>query len=205
VSYQQALKNYYRLHAPIYDATRWAFLFGRSRLIAAVADRIRPTPKRILEVGCGTGRNLVALAKAFPHAEIVGCDLSEAMIARAQKRLNRSLSSEARKKIVLRAIDVSEIKPKQFDLIVCSYMLSMTGDALDGILRHLRKCLTVQGTMAIVDFEDTRWPWFASWMRRNHVQMNGELARLLQQFVHVHVRERHSGFGLWRWLLWVGR
>lgn len=64
-----SLTAYYRWHARIYDLTRWAFLFGRSQLIHKAAYRV-VQPARILEVGCGTGRNLVALAQRFPAARI---------------------------------------------------------------------------------------------------------------------------------------
>ena len=33
-------------------------------------------PKRILDIGCGTGVMTVALAKAYPEAEVIGLDLS---------------------------------------------------------------------------------------------------------------------------------
>lgn len=44
-------------------------------------------PKRILDVGCGTGISTLALTKAFPGPPIVyGIDLSEAMLLRARER-----------------------------------------------------------------------------------------------------------------------
>ena len=79
------IEGYYRWHARIYDATRWSFLFGRE----AVLDRVAvggPAPTRILEIGCGTGRNVVSLARRFPQAEITGVDLSEAMLAVAARK-----------------------------------------------------------------------------------------------------------------------
>ncbi|MEZ4622108.1 MAG: class I SAM-dependent methyltransferase [Caldilineaceae bacterium] len=70
----QTLTRYYRFHAKLYDLTRWSFLFGREALIRTLPGCCRAT--RILEVGCGTGKNLMVLAAAFPAAEITGVDLS---------------------------------------------------------------------------------------------------------------------------------
>ena len=79
------LDGYYRWHAHFYDATRWAFLFGRSALLRLCAEEHRP--RRILEIGCGTGKNLAELARVFPQAEIVGLDLSAEMLGKARKKI----------------------------------------------------------------------------------------------------------------------
>ena len=69
------LTDSYRWHARIYDLTRWVFLFGRREIIRQAACRMT-RPARILEIGCGTGRNLVELAERFPAASVTGLDLS---------------------------------------------------------------------------------------------------------------------------------
>lgn len=79
-----ALQRYYRLHAPLYDLSRWAFLFGRQRLCKEIAKR---APARVLEIGCGTGRNLDQLAKLLPKATLTGADLSADMLVQARRRL----------------------------------------------------------------------------------------------------------------------
>ena len=38
---------------------------------------------RVLEVGCGTGRNLVSALRRFPQAEFYGMDISSEMLATA--------------------------------------------------------------------------------------------------------------------------
>lgn len=42
-------------------------------------------PKRILEFGCGIGRNVPFLASAFPDAEIIGTDVSAGSLEQAQE------------------------------------------------------------------------------------------------------------------------
>jgi S-adenosylmethionine-diacylgycerolhomoserine-N-methlytransferase len=34
---ETAIERYYRFHAPVYDLTRWTFLFGRSGILRKVA------------------------------------------------------------------------------------------------------------------------------------------------------------------------
>ena len=80
-----ALQRYYRFHARIYDLSRWSFLKGRKDLMVQVAAALQP--RRILEVGCGTGANLLRLARSFPRAELCGLDLSGDMLAVAGGKL----------------------------------------------------------------------------------------------------------------------
>ena len=53
----------------IYDLTRRYFLLGRDTLIAELRP---PSRGGILEIGCGTGRNLIATARAYPDAALYG-------------------------------------------------------------------------------------------------------------------------------------
>jgi ubiquinone/menaquinone biosynthesis C-methylase UbiE len=47
------------------------------------------TPGRVLDVGTGTGVAALALADWFPSAEVVGVDLSPAMLAQAERKGGR--------------------------------------------------------------------------------------------------------------------
>src|SRR5680860_270801 len=85
---EQALQAYYKLHSPIYDATRWSFLFGRRKLISQLPDL--PFRRRLLEVGCGTGKNIKYLSSSYPHAHITGIDISPDMLQKASKKISRS-------------------------------------------------------------------------------------------------------------------
>ena len=199
----RALENYYRLHARIYDATRWSFLFGRTEIIVrAAAVLLPPAPVRILEVGCGTGRNLLALARRYPRAHLTGVDLSAAMLAVAARK---TAGYGPRVHLRCQAYD-SPLEPGGHDLVVCSYALSMFNPGFDRALAALREDLAPGGRIALVDFHDTAHPWFARWMRLNHVRMAGQLRPLLHAlFTPVTEELRPAYGGLWRYLLFIGQ
>jgi malonyl-CoA O-methyltransferase len=49
-------------------------------------DPMRLSPRRLLDLGCGTGHAFDALAKRYPSAVILGLDIAPAMLARARQR-----------------------------------------------------------------------------------------------------------------------
>lgn len=56
-------------------------------VIAALVSRLRErAPASLLEVGCGPGHALAAVAEALPGAEVTGLDLSPFMLEFARKR-----------------------------------------------------------------------------------------------------------------------
>jgi len=195
------VERYYRWHAPIYDATRWSFLFGRTDILLEVANVV--APRRILEVGCGTGRNLMQLCRLFPTAEVTGVDLAEAMLERA-RRVTAPYSRRVR--LVGRAYDAPMAATPGFDLVLFSYALSMFNPGFENALAAARRDLIPGGYLAVVDFHDTRRRAFADWMSVNHVRMNGQLRPLLRDGFEPGIDRLHRAYGgLWRYLLFVGR
>jgi len=69
-------------------APTWETRLGPHHLLALEQAVAGLEPARVLDVGTGTGKAAVALADWFPHAEVVGIDLSPAMVAEAQRRVN---------------------------------------------------------------------------------------------------------------------
>jgi len=196
-----AIERYYQMHSRIYDATRWSFLFGRTAILDDLA--LETTPARILEVGCGTGKNLVALAEHFPQATITGVDLSGTMLALARRKVGRFGD---RVRLEHRAYVAPAGEPATFDLVLFSYALSMFNPGCDAAIEAAHSDLAPGGHIAVVDFHDTPLPAFAAWMQVNHVRMEGHLRpKLRSLFTPVIDRLRGAYGGVWQYLLFVGR
>ncbi len=52
----------------------------------SLIDAVQVKPRRILDLGCGTGSMTLMLKEAFPQAEVVGIDLSTYMLACAEAK-----------------------------------------------------------------------------------------------------------------------
>ena len=196
-----ALERYYRLHARIYDLSRWSFLRGRKALMAQAADSLHP--QSILEVGCGTGTNLKHLARFFPQAQLWGLDLSGDMLAVARRKLG---PYSPRLTLVQAAYDRPLAPGEGFDLVVFSYALSMFNPGWEQALKAATADLTPQGAIAVVDFHDSAFKTFKKWMGLNHVRLDGHLLpHLSLQFPSQRGAVRPVYGGLWSYFYFLGR
>lgn len=199
---QRYIKHYYRLHAQLYDFTRWAFLFGRNSLIKALPFA-SGQPLDILEVGCGTGFNLKRLALRYPNATLTGVDVSEDMLAQTTRKL-AGISN----KIYLMEQPYGKEKPinKKFDVILFSYSLSMINPQWKEVLEQAANNLKEGGVVAIVDFHNTRVPLLWRWLRGHNVRIGGHLYNALQTTFTPLKSEIHKAYnGLWEYFLFIGK
>jgi SAM-dependent methyltransferase len=114
--------------APTWDAMRSEGAFAPYE--AALA-RIETAPRRALDVGTGTGTGAFALARRFPHAEVVGADMAEAMIAEARRKIPGDLRGRVR-------FDVADAaalpyEDESFDVVALGNMIPFF-DELDRVL-----------------------------------------------------------------------
>lgn len=152
----------YRYQRLFYDVTRKYYLFGRDHLIAAMAPA---DGAHVLEVACGTGRNLQLVARRYPNCHVYGLDISAQMLISARAKLGASAA--------LAEADACDFDPNalfnqpQFDRIFISYGISMIPD-WQGALRMAYSQLAPGGELHVVDFADqSGWPlWFARLLRR---------------------------------------
>lgn len=157
----------YRHQRYIYNASRKYYLLGRDKLIAELHP---PVGGAVLEVACGTGRNLIAAARAYPDAHFYGFDVSAAMLATAQTSIARA-GLDAR--IHIAHGDATAFSAHRlfgvtgFDRIFISYAVSMIPPWREALQQALN-ALAPGGQLMIVDFGDqARLPgWFKRVLRR---------------------------------------
>jgi SAM-dependent methyltransferase len=104
--------------APVWDTMRSpAHLAAFERALEAVS----PPPGRVLDLGTGTGAAALVLARRFPQAEVVGVDLSEAMLAEAR----RKVPPEAAGRVRFERADASALQfaDGSFDLVSLANMI----------------------------------------------------------------------------------
>lgn len=177
----------YRRQRHIYDLSRKYFLFGRDTMLSAMT----PAPgERVLEVGCGTARNLIALAGKHPEVSFFGVDISNEMLNTARAGARRAKVS---KRLTLAQCAAEHLRHRDtfgldapFDLVFFSYSLSMIPTwrrALDVAFDNLRP----GGSLWIVDFWDQKDlpDWFErmlnAWIRRFDVTPRPEVIELLEE------------------------
>lgn len=175
----------YRVQRHFYDATRKYYLLGRDRMIA---DLDVPAGGTVLEIACGTGRNLSLAARRYPRAHFFGLDISSAMLATARRSLAYDVAA---RRVALAQADATDFDPQalfgrtDFDRAFISYSLSMIPDwerALDAGLSVLKP----GGSLHLADFGDQAAlpAWFGSalraWLRRFHVVPRASLREALE-------------------------
>jgi len=186
-----AMDRMYRVTRHVYDITRAYYLLGRDRLLSKVATS---PSAATLEVGCGTARNLIRLARRPEPGELFGLDASHEMLETAAASIERSgVGRAGRKPIVLRQglaeqLDAQRMFGREapFDTIYFSYCLSMVPTwpgAIEAALANLKP----GGEMLIVDFWDQNdLPrWFAAglkrWLSLFHVHYRPEVHEALTE------------------------
>lgn len=175
----------YRWQRHIYDLTRKYYLLGRDRLINGLDA---PAGAAILELGCGTGRNLVMAAQRYPDARLYGLDISAEMLATAQNAVDgRALSSRIR----LAQGDATRFDPEalfgiaRFDRVFISYSLSMI-PGWEKTVSAALAALKPGGSLHIVDFgqQEGLPRWFRgllhAWLGKFHVTPRDRLREVLE-------------------------
>lgn len=111
-------------------------------LSPALADGID-----VLDLGCGRGQALIALAQAFPRSRFAGYDLSEETTAYAQEQVRQLGLGNIR----FAALDAARLdEPSRYDLICTFDAIHDQADPAR-VLRNIRRALRPGGTYLMQD------------------------------------------------------
>ena len=184
-SHGALMDRVYRRQRHIYDFTRKYYLFGRDRLIGRLDLQ---QGARAVEIGCGTARNLIAIARRYPGVRLFGLDASQSMLETANRAVARAGFSD---RIVLVHGYAEQLSPglfgesQPFDCAIFSYSLSMIPD-WRGAMRAANAGLAEDGRLHIVDFGDLAGLGrigagiLRMWLRAFHVEPRSEILRTLE-------------------------
>jgi S-adenosylmethionine-diacylgycerolhomoserine-N-methlytransferase len=142
----------YRTQRHIYDFTRKYYLLGRDRLIAELSP---PPGGNVLELGCGTGRNLILAAQKYPAARFYGIDISEEMLSTARTNVAKAGLVD---QIKLAQADASCVDTgaafgvRSFDRVFISYALSMIPPWCETAAHAMALVKPAGGSLHVVDF-----------------------------------------------------
>jgi ubiquinone/menaquinone biosynthesis C-methylase UbiE len=131
--------------APHYER-RWSGYIAAS--MEETLKRVHPIKgERVLDVGCGTGMLLERIVDQYPDSEVMGVDLSPAMVAQARRRLPQ--------RVTLEAADAEALpfSTHSFDLVLSVSSFHFWPAPKDA-LAELRRVLRPGGRLAITDWCD---------------------------------------------------
>lgn len=157
------MNRLYRVQAKVYDVTRWLILPGRDLALSVLQDA--PPGSSLLELGCGTARNLIRAARRYPHVELFGSDLSEVMLAVARRNARGLPIRLAECAAEDTHFERTFGRSSGFDVVLLSYMLTMqpSPQAAEAIVENAYQNLVPGGRLAIVDYSG--YAPFPAWLR----------------------------------------
>lgn len=193
MSHRQQMDGIYSFQRHIYDVSRKHYLLGRDRLISDLAP---PDNGTVLELGCGTGRNLIIAANHHKNANFFGLDISGEMLKNAGKLIKKHNMSD---RLTVQQGDATNFSStelfsvEKFDRIYISYSLSMIPNWKD-TLQQAFAYLSDKGSIHIVDFgQQTGMPKLfkfvlMNWLKRFHVTPRTELFDYITEQAEIHNR-----------------
>jgi SAM-dependent methyltransferase len=141
-----AVNRDYELQTHRVENRHWWYRGRRRVLERVIADLRLPARARVLDAGCGSGRNMVELAR---HGEVTGVELSPTSAALARERRTGEVIEGSLMQMPFAA--------DSFDLAVCLDVIEHLRDDR-GALRELRRVIAPGGAL-LVTVPAYQWLW----------------------------------------------
>ncbi|WP_159790722.1 class I SAM-dependent methyltransferase [Sodalinema gerasimenkoae] len=158
-----------------------------------VVEAVRSQPRRILDLGCGTGSTTLLLKRTFPEAQVVGLDLSPYMLVMAQhKATGEGLKVDWRQG----KAEETGFEDNSFDLISLSLLFHETPPAVSqAILGECFRLLPVGGEVVVLDGNQDslrQTPWLLEVFEEPYIAeyAQGDVADWMEQAGFASVETR---------------
>jgi ubiquinone/menaquinone biosynthesis C-methylase UbiE len=144
----------YRKKAKHYDVTSWLYPVPgyphRAQRLRAVQALGLRAGDSVIDIACGTGLNFPLIEKVIgPDGRIVGVDLTDAMLARAQDRIEANGWSN----ISLVQADAADFDfPTEVDAILSTYALTQVPECAE-VIAHGAAALSGGGRWVVLDLK----------------------------------------------------
>lgn len=140
--------------APTYDES-WLqpnFFEPVREATLRLASRVAPQPRRVLDVGCGTGTLLRQAANHFPGAELVGADPAPGMVEAAREVAQGNLPAS----FVCAPVERLPFADGEFDLVLSTVSFHHWQDQQAG-LHEIGRVLAPGGSLVLTDVFAVSW------------------------------------------------
>ena len=177
-----------------YDRATQCLSLGRDRhwkdaLIQQLPDKTDPT---CLDLACGTGDLTFQLAQRYPDGHVIGLDLTQAMIERAQVR-----NSFTNIEFLVQDMCRTGLPDQSVDIVTGAYALRNAPD-IHQALDEIHRVMKPGSTAAFLDFAKPRhrvlqsinygllkvWGSFWGWALHRNPDVHGYISESLKGFPH---------------------
>jgi ubiquinone/menaquinone biosynthesis C-methylase UbiE len=154
-----------RFFEPVQEAT-----LSRAALLA-------PDPRRVLDVGCGTGALMRRAAERFPRADLSGADPAPGMVEAAREAWREDRPA----RFVRAAAERLPFEDGEFDLVMSTVSFHHWQDQQAG-LREIGRVLAPGGSFILADIFAVSWlrVWFAAFGMRKRFHIRAEIEGMLR-------------------------